>query len=944
MAVQCAGVGYSDRFDASHRDIDGELIDVDVTLSPVTDDQGKVVLILSECRDVTDRVSWVRCLSELNRELEERVEERTAELARANLVLTRQGCQLQDLLDSVDVTISEWDVSTMKPVFVSQRAEDIFGYPVSDWSTVPDFRANRLLHPQDRDWVMEYCEQKISEGRDYEMEYRAVHSDGHIVWIHETVRVTSKRHGETTIGCVMIDITERKRAEDERDRFFESSNVFLCVGDLDGTLRRVNQTFTAVLGYAKEELTGTQSLELVHPDDLDRSKRIFQQAVEGSSSVEVVNRIRCRNGSYRWLSWTCPPPRSGETALYLVGRDVTEEIGAIEALHESMERFDLAVEGLASGVWDWPDVSQDEQWWSPRFFELLGYQPGEIDSRHSVFREQVHPNDVAEVIEKNGSTTPDQMHCDTEQRIRTKSGEYRWFRSRAAIRRNEAGEILRMTGCLEDIHERKTAEERLAKSLGSLRRSESLFRAAFENASVGMCLLDAEGKFRSVNATFCELVGYTGIELLRKHEREITHPDDQDADEILNRELWTSSGFVDGGREKRFIHKNGSVVWAHVCNSVVLDYTERSRLRVAHVQDISKRIEAEATTRREQEFVRRLVDTAQSIVLMLDTDGRIVQFNSYLEGLTGWDAQQAVGKDWFETFLNESVRDRFRDLFDRAIGGGSMEDRGHLVPVRSMDGEREIEWYVAVMTNDQGSVIGLLCTGQDVTERRVLEREVLEIASEEQRRISHDLHDGICQELTGLGLLSQGIVNLLADNLLDPSVKPDDLIRIREAVQKLSCGIRAASAHARDLSHSMVPVEIDTHGLATSLEELASRSDGLNNVTCSFRCEGSIVIFGSFVATHLFRIAQEAVGNALKHSGAKNIRISIRQQANEVVLSIHDDGAWRPESSRLRSGARSGMGMQIMRYRADLIGGGLSIYSDATGTMITCSCPLENSI
>ena len=152
---------------------------------------------------------------------------------------------------------------------------------------------------------------------------------------------------------------------------------------------------------------------------------------------------------------------------------------------------------------------------------------------------------------------------------------------------------------------------------------------------------------------------------------------------------------------------------------------EQGRLdRVIHIAtDITDRKQAEEALRRERDFASSLVETAQAIVLLLDTDGRIMHFNPYMAELSGYSASEVRGKDWFTTFLPAGDWDRIRKLFKQAVE--NVQTRGNINPIVTKDGRlREIEWSDRTLKDADGRAIGLLSIGQDVTERRLLEEQL----------------------------------------------------------------------------------------------------------------------------------------------------------------------------------------------------------------------------
>ncbi len=248
-------------------------------------------------------------------------------------------------------------------------------------------------------------------------------------------------------------------------------------------------------------------------------------------------------------------------------------------------------------------------------------------------------------------------------------------------------------------------------------------------------------------------------------------------------------------------------------------------------------------------------------------------------------------------------------------------------------------------------VSGVVITFVDLTDRLMLERSlkeskdhVLEIASDEQRRIGQELHDGTQQELTGLSLIAGTIEDLFAqkvqtmDDDHDPiSFSHEELTRCMETSAKLVRGLKEANKHVQSLSHGIMPVQIDAEGLKSALTELACATTVNGKVTCGFVQHGPSTLESNTVATHLYRIAQEAVNNAQRHGGATDIRISLSTEKHQMELEVSDDGIGIDEAE-LRDHGQDGRGLQIMEYRAQVIGGVLSISAGRNhGTIIRCT-------
>lgn len=214
-----------------------------------------------------------------------------------------------------------------------------------------------------------------------------------------------------------------------------------------------------------------------------------------------------------------------------------------------------------------------------------------------------------------------------------------------------------------------------------------------------------------------------------------------------------------------------------------------------------------------------------------------------------------------------------------------------------------------------------------------LEREIIEISEREQRRIGRDLHDGLCQYFAAIGC---GVASLRSD-LLQRDL-PDEAAEAAELAELLNDGV----VQARELARGLVPVHMHMGGagFAAALEELASSVARLHNIECVFESEGEAGLGGPSAATHLYRIAQEAINNATRHGRAQRIRIVLRGSGDSATLRILDNGLGMAGTSF----AGEGLGLNIMSYRARLIGGNLAISQPPEGgTVITCVFPQRHA-
>jgi signal transduction histidine kinase len=217
---------------------------------------------------------------------------------------------------------------------------------------------------------------------------------------------------------------------------------------------------------------------------------------------------------------------------------------------------------------------------------------------------------------------------------------------------------------------------------------------------------------------------------------------------------------------------------------------------------------------------------------------------------------------------------------------------------------------------------------RDLTQRKQLERDVVEAASLEQRRIGQDLHDSVAQELTALNLLAKDLAETLRT----------DLAKASPLVERMNQGLQRSQQELRAVLRGLLPVAVDREGLMAALADLADRTQQEGNVACTFDCPERVSLADNLAATHLYLIAQEAVHNALKHGRPRNIRLSL--ESNRVlVLRVRDDGIGMPAGLVVNGG----LGLRIMRNRAAIIGATLTIEpAEPSGTVVTCVLPRKN--
>jgi PAS domain S-box-containing protein len=379
----------------------------------------------------------------------------------------------------------------------------------------------------------------------------------------------------------------------------------------------------------------------------------------------------------------------------------------------------------------------------------------------------------------------------------------------------------------------------------------------------------------------------------------------------------------------RVVARDGRVVWFHCEAKMVRRRDGRPWFIHGVAFDITEWKQAEKALQEERNVVSALLDTVGALVVVMNPSGQIVRFNRACEKTTGYSFEEVRDKFLSDLFVIPEELPRFHAFFEQLRGGNPVETYESHWSAR--DGTRRlISWSCTVLTAPDGAPEYLIATGIDITEKKRLEKSILEVSSREQRRIGQDLHDGLGQHLTGIAFLVKAQEETLrAKNVPEAAGAAKIVKLVNEAIYK-----------TRELSRGLHPVLSDPNGLRMALQQLADEMEDVFHVDCRFEGDDEIQITDENMATHLFRIGQEATNNALKHGKPHTIRISLSASDGVGTLEVSDDGR-----GLIMNGKNfAGMGLHIMSYRANMIGGTLDVQMrSGGGTRVTCVFPLRSA-
>jgi PAS domain S-box-containing protein len=485
-------------------------------------------------------------------------------------------------------------------------------------------------------------------------------------------------------------------------------------------------------------------------------------------------------------------------------------------------------------------------------------------------------------------TATDGTRTHEEYRVRDRDGQWRWFVTRAVRSEDVHGAVV--IGTTQDITARREGEERL-------RASEAVLRSVADNSPDLVTIVDCDLRIRFVNRMLRglrpeQVVGRPAVEfaigdvdaMVAKFRRVF------ETGEPLQFEL---SGTNAAGEYRHYQHRMAAIRDGETVAGAIV-----------HTTDITERRSAERRVRAQASVLATMLEG----VAVVDASGFIHLTNPAFDRMFGHPTGALDGRSFASLLATELA---LPDACDTPFG----------FPGRRADGS-VFEATTVATRLELGGERYTVHVVQDVTERRALERELLEISNREQRRIGSDLHDGLGQELTGVALMLRGLASSVKRGQPATPADLDELVAL----------VNGAIESTRSLARGLSPIELERGGLVYALRALAVRARDLYGLDVRFRSRvWPELTLEPAATTHLYRIAQESLTNAARHAQATRVAITLNARGRAVTLTVADDGRGLPPE------AGTGMGLKIMRYRAQMMGGELTVGpASPEGTRVTC--------
>ncbi len=614
-----------------------------------------------------------------------------------------------DLIENTDIAIATIDKKG-RLIYVNDGICSLSGYSKNELLGRPfvDF-----LHPDDKKKMIKLFLSTLFKLKEkIHFEFRIIHKNSTIITCCTSPTIFRSEGKIKGFHAIIQDITRYKKTEEQiknsKERYenlIELAPDSIVTMDLKGYITSCNSAATRIFRYSKDDLVGKHfsKIGFLHVKDIPKYLKIFVSILRGKGTGVYELTVNDKDGTVRIVETNIGLIKENNkiSGILAITRDITERKQAESALKESEEKW----RSLVSILPDYVSLLDKEG----RFLFLNHYAEGFTEKDvigSSAY--QYLSTESKEIFEKKIA------ECQNTGKIQkfehTAMGNYGIMKEYEdylipILKKNKVTSTMVVS---RDITERKKAEE-------MLRESQKRFQALTETTNDFVWEMDANGVYTYCSPQIYELWGYKPEDMIGRTPFDFMIPEDREHAIKMFRTMSKSPNSFKGLESSNW-DKTGRIVMLETSGVPFFDIDGRLCGYRGISRDITDRKRVEEEIKKERDFSKNIVETAQAIVMVLDTEGKIDSINPFMEELSGYKLDEVKGKDWFTTFLPECDYDRIRHLFKKSLRG--IQTRGNINPILTKDGrEILIEWFDKTLKDKDGKIIGLLAIGQDVTER-----------------------------------------------------------------------------------------------------------------------------------------------------------------------------------------------------------------------------------
>lgn len=700
-------------------------------------------------------------------------------------------------------------------------------------------------------------------------------------------------------------------------KIIDTTGDGVWVFDTKGRTMYVSRRMADMLGSTPDELIGTKLQEFLDPEDRVAAEKDLRGWLDKRAGAPYQHLLR-RDGTDLWTrvaSNTIEDRYHSIVGLLGMFTDITERRQMEHALQRAEAEFRIVFDASAIGI-----VVVDRRGYAvmanAAMLNMLGYKREEITSIS--FEDVTHADDVAEDRRLYSALMRGDIdNFRREKRYVTRSGKVLWVHVNASLVRSPEGMPQYAISMVEDITERVKAERALNHSENQLRQALDAARMVIWSWDVANDQIEwSENLHRVFNLPF----GRTPTN--REAISAIVAPQDR---ERVERDLSAAVSDPQGKflSEYRVVADSGEARWFEARGEVERDANGRALFLRGTVVDVTARKSAEAALRASEERTRTLAEAAFEGIAITH-DGKLVDVNDRMLSILGANRDEVMGRDIWNWFAPDSTAESQRRMQE------GNTDVYEATVVRADGPPIQVEIQARYFQSDDGRRLRVAAV-RDVTARRQADellrqsqdrelraheefsRHLLSAQERERRRLGGELHDSLGQNLS----LIRSRMHLALEV---PNLAPEVAEHLRAVAEIASDCV----AEVRSLAQNLRPLQIEQLGLTESLNGLIDRVRDSTTTRIDSRIENVDDTLPAEEATHLYRICQEALGNVLRHSGARSASVTLVRDVGVLYLDVRDDGVGFDVAAAAGSG---GLGLNSIRERAQILGGSLEVQS-----------------
>ena len=743
------------------------------------------------------------------------------------------------------------------------------------------------------------------------------------------VEMITQKLEDGRLQVFIRDITEKTEAERKEIEQKEFLNALLetipipvYYKDKNGNYKGCNSTFEKYSGFGRKDVIGKTDFDLFPAELSQIYKSKDDELLKLKSPQNFEAPLLARNGDLMDFSFNKAVYTDAEGNITgIIGAlfDITERKKAEIALRESENRLKLALEATSDGLWDW-NVKTGEVFYSPRYFDMLGYKPEDFKSKSGTWLQFVHPDDeektlriVNKYLYKKGD------NFEIEYRVRTKSNDWIWVLGRGkTVEWDEEKKAVRMVGTIIDITERKYADQ-------ALRESEEKFRLLFETASDAIFMMKGN-RFIDCNSATLKMFACTKSQIINQPPYAFSpefQPDGTLSKDSAQKKIQAALDKGPQFFEWQHIRSDGVQFDAEVTlNKIELG---NDVFVQAIVRNITDRKKAEQALKVSEQKFRNIFENSSDGILISKLDKTLLDANSVLlkeYGISRNALKKLNLSDLMPMSYQPVLNQRLEDLkLNKPVPTVEIEittSQGKTIPIEISSKLIEYEGMRVVL-----SII------RDIRERKQMEKKVLDaiIRTEEQERekFARNIHDD-------LGPLLSSVKMYINSIQTDSNKKKMDFI-----IKQINEIVKEAIITTKEISNDLSPHILANYGVIPAIESFTNKI--VQNINLQVETNLHELRFSSDMETSMYRIIKELINNTLKHAKAKNILINISYDSEHVNLNYKDDGVGI-DIDKINNPENTGRGISNIYSRSKSLNGTFRLYScKPSGTCFDLNFP-----